>query len=423
MASIPCVLTVLLMCLSLDYMGVHGNPPTVFSSVGGNATLPCSNVVYPNCSSTNWLKTIFNQTVELVAHGKIKTDVSQHNRLSLASNCSLHIADVTTEDAGDYICQQYLREGGVQHGAEARVCLSVSQGRFHCVICCFQALGFIHHSGVHGNPPTVFSSVGGSATLPCSNVVYPNCSSTTWTKAISNEAVELVAYGKIKTDVSQPNRLSLASNCSLHIADVTTEDAGGYTCQQYLTKGGQQHGAEAQVCLSVSQDVKPTSSSSSSSSKSSSTKTITTTASPSSGQIGTALLCTSLEVSQVIFSVSVYLSLSVFLPTVPAGAVMAGVGVCVGLLAATLITVVVIRKRRASKCMSSLQGEQEAELHYAAFQHHNPTQAGPAAKQPEDTVTYSSIMQLSGGEDQSNSRPVDPSALYATVQKNSKAQN
>ena len=47
-------------------------------------------------------------------------------------------------------------------------------------------------------------------------------------------------------------------------------------------------------------------------------------------------------------------------------------------------------------------------------------------KQSEDTVTYSTIMQLFGGEDQNSSRPagrpVDPNDMYATVQKNNKIQ-
>ncbi|KAL2082057.1 hypothetical protein ACEWY4_021875 [Coilia grayii] len=128
MASIPCVLTVLLICLSLEHMGVHGNPPTVFSSVGGSATLPCSNVVHPNCSSTTWLNSTSNQAVGLVEHGKIKTDVPQHNRLRLASNCALHLANVTTEDAGLYICEQYLTMGEQQYGDAAEIYLSVLPG-------------------------------------------------------------------------------------------------------------------------------------------------------------------------------------------------------------------------------------------------------------------------------------------------------
>ncbi|KAL2082050.1 hypothetical protein ACEWY4_021868 [Coilia grayii] len=423
MASIPCVLTVLLTCMSLEHMGVHGNPPTVFSSVGGSATLPCSNVVYPSCSSTTWLKSTSNQAVGLVEHGKITTGVPQHNRLRLASYCALHLANVTTEDAGLYICEQYLTKGENRYGDAAEIYLSVLPGvkptfsssssskysstktttttasanpesstpkadprppgqrrrvqhtersgperkmaSIPCALTVLLVCLSLNYMGVHGDPPTVFSSVGGSATLPCSNVVYPNCSSTTWLKRTSNEAVGLVEHGKIKTDVPQHNRLRLASNCALHLANVTTEDAGLYTCEQYLTKGEQQFGDAAGIYLSV-------------------------------------------------------------LP----GAVMAGVGVCVCLLAAALIAVVVIRKRRASRttatAMQSVQPPQssaDAELHYAAFQHLNPTQAGPAAKQSNDTVTYSSIMQQSGGEDQSNSRPVDPSAVYATVQKNNNTHN
>lgn len=95
-----------------------------------------------------------------------------------------------------------------------------------------------------------------------------------------------------------------------------------------------------------------------------------------------------------------------------------------------------------------------ADLHYANFQQLNPPQAGPPAvshsclfilkfkiihvrwdiclfvyfqMHSEDTVTYSNIMVLSGGEDQDSSRSagtiVDPSALYATVQKDNRTRS
>ncbi|XP_031434375.1 uncharacterized protein LOC116223088 [Clupea harengus] len=130
MASIPCALIVLLIFLSQDHMGVQGETPTVFSSVGRDATLPCRNVVYPDCSSTTWLYLRFKAAVELFVYGKINPAVATHRakRLSLVSDCSLYITDVTTEDAGLYICQQYLRKGGPQHGEDADVYLSVLQG-------------------------------------------------------------------------------------------------------------------------------------------------------------------------------------------------------------------------------------------------------------------------------------------------------
>ena len=99
--------------------------------MGGNATLPCRNVVYPNCSSTTWLYTSPKAAVEVVNHGKINPDVATHRakRLSLVSDCSLHITDVTTEDAGLYTCLQYLTVGGSKPREDAQVDLSVPQGR------------------------------------------------------------------------------------------------------------------------------------------------------------------------------------------------------------------------------------------------------------------------------------------------------
>ena len=111
--------------------------------MGGNVTLPCSNVVYPDCFSTTWV--ISSSGVELFINGEIRPDVATHRakRLSLVSDCSLHITDVTTEDAGRYTCLQYLREGGPRYGKDADVYLSVLQGRCYCccfICCCFQAL-------------------------------------------------------------------------------------------------------------------------------------------------------------------------------------------------------------------------------------------------------------------------------------------
>ena len=125
-------------CDFIHHSGVQGETPAVFSSVGGNVTLPCSNVVYPDCFSTTWA--ISSSGVELFINGEIRPDVATHRakRLSLGSDCSLHITDVTTEDAGRYTCLQYLREGGPRYGKDAYVYLSVLQGRCYC--CCFQAL-------------------------------------------------------------------------------------------------------------------------------------------------------------------------------------------------------------------------------------------------------------------------------------------
>ncbi|KAG5267821.1 hypothetical protein AALO_G00226170 [Alosa alosa] len=64
-------------------------------------------------------------------------------------------------------------------------------------------------------------------------------------------------------------------------------------------------------------------------------------------------------------------------PVVP---LIAGVGVPLGLLAAALI-IVMMHKRRTNAGGETKHTAQEegADLHYAAFQHLNPTQAGPSA--------------------------------------------
>uniref|UniRef100_A0A673VWE0 Ig-like domain-containing protein n=1 Tax=Salmo trutta TaxID=8032 RepID=A0A673VWE0_SALTR len=100
----------------------------------------------------------------------------------------------------------------------------------------------------------MFSRVGDDVSLPCNNVVYPNCSSTTWTynSVGSTVTIEEVVLGKIKVEKTErADRLSLGSNCSLHVSDVRAEDAGQYICQQYLAKTGPRDGDDAPVHLSV----------------------------------------------------------------------------------------------------------------------------------------------------------------------------
>ncbi|CAB1339974.1 unnamed protein product, partial [Coregonus sp. 'balchen'] len=100
----------------------------------------------------------------------------------------------------------------------------------------------------------MFSRVGDDVSLLCTNVVYPNCSSTTWiySKTVSDVNIEEVEFGKIRVDkTKRVERLSLGSDCSLNVSDVRDEDAGIYTCRQFLTEGGQQHGGDAPVKLSV----------------------------------------------------------------------------------------------------------------------------------------------------------------------------
>uniref|UniRef100_A0A8C7LPK6 Ig-like domain-containing protein n=2 Tax=Oncorhynchus mykiss TaxID=8022 RepID=A0A8C7LPK6_ONCMY len=109
-------------------------------------------------------------------------------------------------------------------------------------------------TGVSGETLSMFSRVEDNVSLPCNNVVYPDCSSTIWiyNRAGSTGTIQKVTLGKIKSDQTErADRLSVGSNCSLHVSDVRAEDVGLYTCRQFLTETGPQHGGDADVDLSV----------------------------------------------------------------------------------------------------------------------------------------------------------------------------
>ncbi|XP_054475017.1 uncharacterized protein LOC129107540 [Anoplopoma fimbria] len=103
---------------------------------------------------------------------------------------------------------------------------------------------------------SVTTRAGDNVTLSCNNVIknQDKCKSTTWlySRYPGETAKELVNLGKVKDNViskAKSSRLSLTSNCSLVIRNVTTDDVGVYTCRQFIS--GQKQGPDAQVVLSV----------------------------------------------------------------------------------------------------------------------------------------------------------------------------
>ncbi|KAL2100633.1 hypothetical protein ACEWY4_002394 [Coilia grayii] len=171
----------------------------LYSRDGGDATLPCDGVGGPNCSSVSW----YSSKVTPNPHMEIWPDSppDRAERLSLLPDCSLHITNVTSEDAGLYRCENH------QSGRSEDLLLHVLAG-------------------------VLYSHDGGNATLPCDGVGGPNCSSVSW---YSDEDGLWFPRTRIWPD-SPPDRaerLSLLPDCSLHITNVTTEDAEHYRCENH----------------------------------------------------------------------------------------------------------------------------------------------------------------------------------------------
>ncbi|KAG1933961.1 diverse immunoglobulin domain-containing protein 3.3 [Pimephales promelas] len=121
-------------------------------------------------------------------------------------------------------------------------------------------------SGTSGDDH-VFISSGVDVSLSC-NKHLSDCKSTSWTysNSFGHSWVELITGGIKNKDTERHERLSLESDCSLNIKNVTGEDYGVYRCRQYVNYRQQVHNAGVFLhVLHVS--VSPSSSSSSSSSQ------------------------------------------------------------------------------------------------------------------------------------------------------------
>ncbi|XP_016305239.1 uncharacterized protein LOC107660449 [Sinocyclocheilus anshuiensis] len=96
----------------------------VFISSGENVRLSCNNAL-PDCTSTTWIYNKDSTTVELIYSGIKNKDAESHERLSLGSDCSLNIKNITKEDCGFYTCRPFVNDK--QLGTDARVSLHVLQ--------------------------------------------------------------------------------------------------------------------------------------------------------------------------------------------------------------------------------------------------------------------------------------------------------
>ncbi|CAB1339960.1 unnamed protein product [Coregonus sp. 'balchen'] len=95
-----------LLILKLINAGAHGNELSQYVKEGFDAKMLCNNVVNSNCSLTTWhhYMVSFPNTIQEVSEGKVSVNSKRAGRLSVDAGCSLHVHDVTAEDAGRYTC-------------------------------------------------------------------------------------------------------------------------------------------------------------------------------------------------------------------------------------------------------------------------------------------------------------------------------
>ncbi|XP_035630205.1 uncharacterized protein LOC118386627 [Oncorhynchus keta] len=72
-----------------------------------DVSLLCDNVVHSDCSLIMWLhsRESFQNAIQEVFNGKVRVNSKRAKKLSVDADCSLHIHNVTAEDAGRYTCR------------------------------------------------------------------------------------------------------------------------------------------------------------------------------------------------------------------------------------------------------------------------------------------------------------------------------
>ncbi|XP_041831547.1 uncharacterized protein LOC121633511 isoform X2 [Melanotaenia boesemani] len=93
--------------LLLHAEGVSGGRIDLYNKPGDEVVLPCNSKPSPSsCSNVNWIYTRDQERAaeEEVVEGNVNKNSARAARLSVNSNCSLIINNITDEDVGHYIC-------------------------------------------------------------------------------------------------------------------------------------------------------------------------------------------------------------------------------------------------------------------------------------------------------------------------------
>ncbi|XP_034755254.1 contactin-2-like [Etheostoma cragini] len=303
----------LILIFLLQFEGIRGREYFLYKRPGEDAVLPCTTESSSpqTCSTVTW---IYNkervQAITEVMNGKVTESSSRAARLSVNTDCSLVINNVTAEDAGHYTCREgrdsntdevtYLsvltispsqpdadpnredditlecslfsgsdipcRENRIrwvdESGAELlgegdgyrvlpqTTCVSFltvkrQSGRYRKYTCQFvdeqnsvkiEADYTPDLTGIRGRGRHfLYKRPGQDVVLPCTTESSspPTCSTVIWLYDKDGvKSITEVRNGEVRLSSSRAARLSVTTDCSLVINNVTAEDAGQYTCRQ-----------------------------------------------------------------------------------------------------------------------------------------------------------------------------------------------
>ncbi|XP_067236938.1 uncharacterized protein [Chanodichthys erythropterus] len=209
-----------LIILSSLLTGTSGvNDEHVFISSGENVRLSCNNAL-SDCNSTSW--TYYNRfrgsaAVKLIELGIKNKDTERHERLSLGSDCSLNIKNITEVDSGSYFCRQYVNGG--KQGTDASVSLHV-----------------LHVSRSSSSSSQTEISPGRSVTLSCQLYSYSGFSCDVW---VRSEGLQLLWVNQTGVDLKTDSRYQIlfsSDHCNITLTTtlLNEDDNREWRCQLTL---------------------------------------------------------------------------------------------------------------------------------------------------------------------------------------------
>ncbi|XP_077093967.1 uncharacterized protein LOC143746098 [Siphateles boraxobius] len=395
-----------LIILSSLLTGISGvDDDHVFISSGVNVRLPC-NKALSDCKSTTWIYSRFSHlaAVELIYLGIKNKDTERHERLSLESDCSLNIKNVTEEDYGSYTCRQYVN--GQQQGTDARVSLHV-----------------LHVSVSPSSSSSSSSSSPSSSSSSSSQTeISPGCSVTlscqlysgtvfSCDDRVSSAGVELLWVNQAGVDLKTDSRYQILSSSSHQhhcIITLTTtllneDNNREWRCQ--LTHRNQ-------VNTSVTHTVKYSGDASEHSSSAAPVASTTLTPVRSSNSEKKSSPTTAAAPTQVVTSTTA----TALTPDTTANSlnpvIVTVVAASFALLLLALILCVIRKKRAGNRRGTGDSVEQTDDVTYTEVAAYSKKRGKKNKVRCDDKVTYASIRGAKAGSQENCSQ------LYASVNKN-----